>query len=383
MTNNEDQALREAHLEGAWVEVDLGAIASNAAALASLCGPRVGLAPVVKANAYGHGAVRVARTLEEHGFKTLCVARVSEGRELRAAGIATRVIVLYEPSPPAMAEAAALGLEVAVGSAAGVRAASELRSAHGDDMRVQLVIDTGMTRQGLGPEALDELGRELRTLASAVTGIWTHLRDGADAASTDGQLELFDDAVERLRALGLGGPRHAAASAAILAGQGLDYEMVRPGLALYGALPSESVAAGLMSPVPLRPAMAVRALPMRIVDVPPGTRVGYGGTFTTRRPSLLVTLPVGYGDGLRRSLGDGRSSVLAQGTRLPIVGRVSMDSCVVDASAAPDVTPETVFTILGPAEDGGITLEAMAATAGTVPQEIALGFDRRLPLLYR
>jgi alanine racemase len=175
-----------------------------------------------------------------------------------------------------------------------------------------------------------------------------------------------------------------AASAAILSRRGTGYEMARPGLSLFGVVPAEYEATGSPLPISLRAAMTVRARAERLEWVPPGTRVGYGGTFETAEPTLLALLPLGYADGLRRNLGNERSSALHRGSRFQIVGRVSMDSCVVDATAAGEgLTRESVWTIVG--RDGGesITIEEVARLGGTVPQEILVGFDDRLPIVYR
>jgi len=365
-----------------WVEVDLGAITSNAFALAARA-PRAQLAPVVKANAYGHGAVAVARVLAEAGFEPLCVATLAEALELRAAGLRQRIIVLYELPPSAVRAAVAADLEVTVASPEGVRAAIGLPIEDRGRARVQLKIDTGLTRQGLRPGQFAALAAELRKLGRMTVGVWTHLADGADPDVALPQLEVFDAAVADLRALGVEAPRHASASAAILAGYGIDYELVRPGLALYGAIPSEFSARGGNRLPTLEPAMAVRARPVRIADVPAGTPVGYGGAFTTSRPSRLVTLPVGYADGLIRALGNAQTTALVQGSRAPLVGRVSMDSCVVDVTEIVGVTRDSIFTLLGRDSGDAITLEHLAVAAGTVPQEIAVGFGRRLPFILR
>jgi alanine racemase len=370
----------------AWVEVDLDAIFANTRALGAWVGGRARIAPVVKANAYGHGAIPVSRALATAGFGPLCVATVDEGLALRGAGLDGDVIVLYGPPLRALQDAADARLDVTLGDTASVEWVARLPATERRALRLQLKIDTGMTRQGLRLDELGALGPLLAALAGSVRGVWTHLADGADVGDTTAQLARFDDAVARLRGLGVEAPRHVAGSAAVLAGVGRQYEFARPGLALYGAVPAEFGARPEhlgATPIALRAAMAVRARPSRVVEVPAGTAVGYSGTFTTERSSRLATLPLGYADGLRRSLGDGRGQVLVGAMRAPIVGRISMDSCVVDVTDVEAAGRDSVFTLLGRDGPDAITLEEMARWAGTIPHEMAVGFAARLPYVYR
>jgi alanine racemase len=379
-TNPAPLRLRPEHRD-AWVEVDLAAVVENARTLEGLCSPGCLAAPVIKANAYGHGAVPVGRALADAGFGVLCVATLDEALELRSAGLRGRVVMLYEPPLAALTTAIDAGVEVAIGSPEGMDAILRLPVADRTRVRVQLKIDTGMSRQGLRFDTLGRLGDGLRALAPTVTGIWTHLSDGADRMRADRQLERFDAAVEELRGLGVSAPRHSSGSAAILCGRGTGYELVRRGLALFGIRPAEIGDRGAAMPVALRPAMAVRAQPVRVVTVPSGTEIGYGGTYTTTRTTRLATLPVGYADGLRRTLAASAFALLGS-ARAPLVGRISMDSCAVDVTDLGNVTRDSVFTLLG--EDGGqtITVEQLATEGGTIPQEILLGFDDRLPQIY-
>ena len=366
----------------AWVEVDLGAVVANAQALAERLGGVARVAPVVKANAYGHGAVPVSRALAAAGFGPFGVATVDEAIQLREAGVGGSIIVLYEPPLGAFPDAAQMGLDITLGDPRTVELVSQRPLVERERLRLQLKIDTGMTRQGLRLDDLEALRRPLRVLAGSVRGIWTHFADGADRELTGVQLARFDDAVATLRNLGVEAPRHVAGSAAVLAGVGRRYEFARPGLSLYGAIPAEFSEHSGPAGIELRPAMAVRARSVRLADVPTGTAVGYGGAFVTERPSRLATLPLGYADGLRRSLGNGQGCALGAGRRVPIVGRISMDSCVVDVTDIEGIDPATVFTLLGPDGADAITLEEISQRAGTIPQEMAVGFDSRLPYTY-
>ncbi len=360
----------------AWVEIDLAAIVGNAQVLRALVPAGTSLAPVVKAEAYGHGAAAVSLALEEAGHERFCVATLDEGLALRDAGLRAAILVLYEPPASAWPVAAAAGLEIAITSREGL----ERAVAAGEDLPpLHLKVDTGMSRQGLLPADVALAARQASRLQPAVVGLWTHLRDGADPDSAGPQLARFDAAVEQLAAAGLRAPRHAAASAAMLAGQGVGYEAVRPGLALYGLTPDESLARGVELPPGMRPGMSVHARAVRLARLAPGTPVGYGGTYVTERPTLLATLPLGYADGLFRSLGNGRWSALVRGQRAPMVGRISMDGITVDVTDVEGVTRGDLFTVLGQQGEDALTGNAMASAAGTIPQEIAIRFPGRLP----
>ena len=374
-----DSMTTSADHRDAWIEVDLDAIAGNAGALRSLLPRSTRLMAILKADAYGHGAIQTARALQHHA-DALGVATLDEGLSLRQAGVPGRIVVLYDVPAGTYPEAMAADLELSVGSLEALREITGLP--HGNRPFVHLKIDTGMARQGFRLEQLGAWTTELSRTAPVVAGVWTHLRDGADAASASAQREAFSRAVAALAKLGVRGERHVSASAAILSRTVADEEMARPGLALYGALPDEFVAAGGVSPVTLKLAMSVRARPVRVVDVPDGTQVGYGGSFVTAGASRLATLPLGYADGVPRSLANDRGHVLVRGQRAPIVGRISMDSLVVDVSQIPGISRADTFTILGRDEQDAITLEELSAAAGTIPQEVAVRFNSRLPRRY-
>ena len=366
----------------AWAEVDLAVIVENARVLASLVPAGTRLAPVVKAEAYGHGAAATSLVLEAVGLGLFCVATIDEGLALRDAGLQSAILVLYEPPSGSWSTAADAGLEIAVTSRPGLERAIAAAS-EASMPRVHLKIDTGMSRQGLLADDVAHAAEHVRQLQTITAGIWTHLRDGADTESSAPQLARFDAAAQQLSRAGLSAPRHVAASAAIMTGQGIGYEIVRPGLALFGMTPVEALAQGLSLPEGIHAALSVHARPVRLVRLPTGTPVGYGGTFVTERLTLLATLPLGYADGVFRSLSDGKWNVLVRGQRAPVVGRVSMDGITVDVTDVEGVSRADVFTVLGRQDSEELTANAMASAAGTIPQEIAVRLTARLPFLYR
>ena len=306
-------------------------------------GPGVPVRPVVKADAYGHGAVPVARALVEAGADGLCVATFDEALALRAARIRAPLLVLY-PIPPVWApDAARRGIGVSAGDpdllAATLAAFGSARRPGSRRLRIELEVETGLGRGGFWPEAVVAAAQAVRAGGAVVAGLWTHLQAPEDRERTDGQLRRFEAAAAALRAAGIRLPaRHATASAGLLAqADGLAaYDGVRPGLAIYGLVPDELRAdrRGIVLSSPPRPVMSLHARPVRVADVPAGWGIGYGPTFETDRPSRIATLPLGYGDGWSRSLSN-RANALVRGQRVPLVGNVAMDAVMADVTDVP------------------------------------------------
>ena len=359
-----------------WAEIDLDAIAHNLALLAARAAPARVIA-VVKANAYGHGAVAVARTALAAGARGLAVVCVDEGEELRRAGVTAPVVVLGH-TPAADAErVAALGLEPAVGSLELVEALAAAASRHGVEVPIHLEVETGFNRHGLPPDEVVALAERARALPGLrVKALFTHFAtaDEEDQGFTRAQFDLLREASRRLPWIE---ERHCSASAGVLLAPDLTVETVRPGIALYGYHP----ASGWAPRVDLRPALALRSRITRLSDIPPGASVGYGRTFVARRPTRLALVMCGYADGYRRGLGN-RAHALVRGRRAPVVGRVSMDMCTLDVTEVPGVALGDVATLLG--ADGGERVDAdeLAALEETISYEIVAGVSARVPRLY-
>jgi alanine racemase len=384
----------------AWLEIDLDALRANLGVLREVVGPGVRVEPVVKADAYGHGAVPVALALEAAGADGLSVATFDEALELREAGVTLPLLVLY-PVPPEQARAAATArIAVALGPGVVARRVLEAAAATVDagepPLDVHVEVETGLGRGGALPGDVGSVvGAVLDAPGVRLAGIWTHLAAADDAASARGQGARFGDALERLAGQGLvpdaiamdgaRARRHLAASGAVLGAAVLRWDAVRTGLAVYGLLPDALIpppataeAAGR-----LHPAMALVARPVRVMDLPPGHGVSYGPTYRTTRTTAIATLPVGYGDGWRRGLSD-RSEALVRGQRVPLVGRVAMDAVMADVTdvAGPPVTEDDEFVLLGRQGDQAITAHELASTCGTISYEIVTGMSRRLPRVY-
>jgi len=368
----------------AWVEVNTAAIQANVRALRRHIGPATQLMAVVKADAYGHGALTVARASLEAGASCFGVATLGEGLQLRRAGISAPVLVLGNlTQPEELRSCLRWQLMPTLSSMREALLCQNLASGSGRPMTVQLKLDTGMARLGAdwqeGPRLVAALqGMEALELA----GLYSHLAC-ADAApgEDDGlnalQQQRFETVLTSLAEQGLAaGCRHLANSAATLRGHAQHYDLVRVGLALYGQPP----AAHLAGVVPLRPALQIHARVTLLRHVGAGAGVSYGHRFRTSRPSRLAVVSIGYADGVPRQLSN-RMDVLFDGRRLPQVGAITMDQLVIDATEAPGIEVGSMVTLLGEQEGETITPLDWSERCGTIPWEILCGFKHRGPLL--
>ena len=363
----------------------------NLATLRRLAGEGVPVHPVVKADAYGHGAIPVTRALEAAGADGFCVATLDEALALRAAGIRAPILVLY-PIPEALVSAARRdGIAVTVGDAALLDSllAATSADAGGPALDVHLEVETGLGRGGFLGEAAVAAVRALGAAPGIrLAGAWTHLQAPEDADRSAAQLRAFERSIASLRAAGVEIPRrHLAATGGLLLGDAVGLEGVRPGLAIYGLVPDELLGDAPRTPVEgaalLRPALSLRVRPVRVADLPVGTGISYGPTFTTSRPSRIATLPLGYGDGWPRSLSN-RASVLVRGGRVPLVGNVAMDAVMTDVTDVPGepVTVRDEFVLIGRQGSSEIPAAEVAAARGTNSWEVVTALAARLPRVY-
>ncbi len=368
-------------LRPTWAEVDLEVLAGNVRALKACTRPGTALMAVVKADGYGHGAVQVARTAQAAGAEWLGVAIPEEGIELRRAGIGGPILLLGWTPPAQAACVVEADLTATVFSLAGARdLASAARGA--GVARAHLKVDTGMGRLGVltGREGLAEAMAICRLPGLNVEGAFTHFAtaDEADGTFALRQLELFQDFLGRLEGQGVSfALRHAANTAALVNYPGSRFDLVRPGLGLYGYLPSPHV-----TPVPgLRPAMTWKTRVSHVKVLPAGFPVGYGRTYYTTRPATIATLPVGYADGYPRSLSSA-ADVLLHSRRCPIAGRVCMDQLMVEVPDGLQVRVGDEVVLLG--QQGGEVVDAdeLAGKAGTIAHEILTGVGPRVPRIY-
>lgn len=335
--------------------------------------------------------VPIARALAAAGADGLCVATFDEAVALRSAGIETRVTVLY-PIPPGLApEAARRRIAVAAGDEALLAALLEAiagprPATGGDDLQVELEIETGLGRGGVAAERVVEAAASIEAAAGVrLAGVWTHLQAVEDPPRTSAQVARFDGALAALASAGIAVPRrHLAASAALLVAGVRLFDAVRPGLMTYGIAPDELDPASLPpAAARLRPILSLKARPVRVADLPAGHGISYGPTFVTGRPSRIATLPIGYGDGWPRSLSN-RAEALVRGRRVPLVGNVAMDGIMFDVTdvPGPPIGVGDEFVLIGRQGSERIDVLDVARTRNTNTWEVVTTSSRRLPRVY-
>ncbi|HXQ18909.1 MAG TPA: alanine racemase [Acidimicrobiales bacterium] len=369
-------------------EIDLAAVRHNAALLRRLVAPAA-LCAVLKADAYGHGAPAVAQAAIEGGADRVAVALVDEGIELREAGVSVPILVLSEPAADAVADAVAARLTPTLYTE-GLRARVEAAArASGAPQPVQLKVDTGMHRVGAAPGALGVLARAVvDSGALSLEAIWTHLAvaDGGaeeDRAFTAHQLAQFDAVVQELAAAGIDPPlRHAANTAGAVAWPASRYDLVRCGLALYGELPSTTVAdafAAASGGEALAPVLTLRSEVVAVRSLPAGARPSYGRRRPLPGPSTVATVPIGYADGVPFALFEAGGEVLIGGRRHPLAGQVTMDQLVVDCGADSAVRPGDEVVLIGRQGDERVTATEWATRTRTISYEILSRIGPRVP----
>jgi alanine racemase len=380
----------------AWAEVDLDALAHNVAVLARRAAPAA-LCAVVKADAYGHGAVQVARTALASGASGLAVAVVDEGLELRAQGVRAPILVLSEAVPEAAEVLVRGGLTATVTTRAGVAALAAAARRTGTRADVHLKVDTGMHRVGVMPEESAALVQAAGAEPGIrVEAVWTHLAvaDGVseeDREFTALQLERFDKVVAGLP----GRPRllHAANTAAAIAWPAARYDMVRCGIGMYGCAPSSAMAEGRAGEevasvaASLRPVLSLKARVSEVRELDAGERPSYGRRRALPQRGMVATVPLGYADGVPRRLFDTGGTVLVGGRRRPLAGVVTMDQLVVDCGPSPSptvagVAPGDEVVLIGRQGPEEITAADWARLLGTISYEVLCDIGPRVPRVY-
>ena len=353
------------------VEVDLGAVRHNVRRLKP---PTAELMAVVKADAYGHGDIPVARAALEAGASWLGVALAEEGMRLRDAGIDAPILVLSELPRGAEEPALAADLTPTVYSEGGLAGFAAAANAVGRRAEVHVKLDTGMHRVGLWPpEAAPGFCRRVHGAGLVVAGLWTHFACAeSDDATTRHQLSRFLAAADAVRSDGLPtGLLHAANSAATILHPESHLDLVRPGAALYGLAAGPGLDRGLV------PAMTLRSEVTLVKRLAAGERLSYGHRYTLERDGWVATVPVGYGDGYPRRL-SGTAEVLVRGRRRPVAGTITMDQLLVDC-ADEEVGPGDEVVLIGAQGEERITAEELADQIGTIGYEIVTSVSERVP----
>lgn len=359
-----------------WAEIDLDAIAHNVRALAERAAPAK-LYAVVKANAYGHGAVAVGTAALEAGAAGLGVVCVDEGEELRRAGIDAPVLILgYTPAADAE-RIVDLRLTPTVCSLQTALALSRFASDRGVVQRIHVELESGLNRHGLPLEELVAFAGSVRGLPGIeIEGLFTHFAaaEEGEASFTRAQYDALLEASARLPWIAV---RHCSASASVLGAPDMALDMVRAGIAVYGYEPAPCIAGA----IELRRALSLKSRVARVLNVEPGATVGYGRAWTAQRPSTIALIMCGYADGFRRALSN-RAHVLIRGHCAPVAGRIAMDMCMADVTDIPGVAPEDEAVIIGAQGSERIDADDLAELAGTISWEILAGITARVPRVY-
>lgn len=364
-----------------WLEIDLSAIGRNTQLFKQIVGPNVRLLVSLKADAYGHGALRVARTVVRNGAEWLGVATVSEAEPLRRAGIDAPILVFGYIAPWQAREAVRMNLRATLFAPDLAHALSQAATDLNGQIPVHVKVDTGMARLGLRAEDVEGVVRfceEVRLLPGLIfEGIFTHFAtaDADDQTYAMRQLDRFERVLAALDARGLRPPIvHAANSAAALALPQSRYDMVRPGIAIYGLSPSDDV----RLPEGFDPALAFKTQVAQVKDIPAGEGVSYGATYVTTAPTRIAVLPVGYADGFRRAPANW-GEVLVRGARAPLVGRVCMDQCMIDVTHIPGVRQGDEVVLIGRQGEDELTADEVARKLGTIAYEVTSELLARVP----
>lgn len=372
----------------AWAEVHLEAIRKNIRFLMSKIDKSTQFMGVVKADGYGHGAVPVARILEEEGAAQFAVAIPQEGIELRQAGFTQPILVLGAPFAEDIPLFLDYDLMPSVFTVEQAEQFSETAKRKGMTARIHIKVDTGMGRLGFLSEAPDT-AFHIKSITEMeniqVEGIFSHFATAPQTSDTtycELQYERFLALLDQLEEMGVRIPiRHFSNSGATILFPEKQLDMVRPGTAIYGLYPGPELED--MEDVPMYPGMSVKAKLAYVKKAPAGTKVSYTGSFTTARESLLGIVPLGYVDGVFRNLAN-RGEVLVHGQRCPMVGNICMDQFVIDLTDLPDVPVEgDEVVLIGRQGDAFISAEEVGELAGTISIEVLCGLGKRMPVIYK
>lgn len=363
-----------------WVEVDLDRFSANLRAIRTLIGPDREVLLVVKADAYGHGAVEMAEAAEREGVAFLGVATLHEGIQLRQSGRALPIVVLSPLLPSEIDEAVRHRLDPTVCDAAFARALSAAAVASGGPLRCHVEIDTGMGRIGVREEEAEAFLADLVALPGLrLASLYTHFpdADGADLAFSHEQTARFEALLGRLAERGIRPARvHASNSAATLNLPAARFDAVRVGLIAYGHRPSRAD-----TPLALAPVMSFKSRLVQVRTLPAGTSVSYSRTYVTPRETRVGVVPVGYGHGYSWLMSN-RGRMLVRGTSCPILGRVTMDLTMVDLTGAPEAEVGDEVVLFGEQGGVGLPLEEVARGSETLPYEIMCTIGKRVTRIY-
>ncbi|MGK7958130.1 MAG: alanine racemase [Crocosphaera sp.] len=377
--NRYNYHLSEVIRQRAWVQIDLGALTHNVTQIKQLLSPKTALMAVVKADAYGHGAIAVAQTVLKAGAQGLAVATLGEGIQLREAGITAPILILgVINTPEEVAATAHWQLEPTLCYPEQAIIVSRTLSQYETPLPVHLKLDTGMSRLGISWQQGTQFAQQVKDLPYLkLSSVYSHLAtaDDPDPSIMYLQHSRFKEAIANLKSEGIQPPRlHFANSAATLIAPKLHYDLVRVGLALYGLYPAPH----LRPQAALKPVLQVKAKITQIKTIPANTGVSYGYQFISDRPMKIAVVGIGYADGVPRNLSN-RLQVLIQGQRACQIGAITMDQLMLDVSHLRNIKVGDTVTLIGKDGDQEITADHWAKMLGTIAWEILCGFKHRLP----
>ncbi len=361
------------------VLVDLDRIRDNFLAVKRKVGDKTGILAVIKADAYGHGAIETARELE-----SLCdffgVADIDEAMQLRIGGFSKPILILGRTDPYYSDVIIKYDIRTAISCLSDAESLNEEGARQGKKAKIHIAIDTGMSRIGFQADEVNEIVKISRLPYIEIEGVFSHFAtaDDRDLSRAIKQKELFDRVVADIENEGISIPlRHMNNSAGII-NFSEKYDLVRAGIVLYGLYPSHDIDKSLLE---IKPAMRWVAKISHVKTLPAGREISYGGTYVTAKDTRVATVPVGYADGYPRCL-SGEGEVLVNGKRVPIIGRICMDQFMIDVTDVPDVTMGDEVTLVGNDGDDCLTMEEVSEKAYSFNYELPCRISRRVPRLY-
>lgn len=377
------------YLRRTWAEVDADAIKHNFKAIREATDPKSDIMCVIKADGYGHGAVFLAELYEKLGAARFAVSNIEEAMQLRENGITLPILILgFTPAEMAK-ELADNQISQAVFSEDYARELSECAAKDQVNVKIHIKLDTGMSRIGFMYQQPERDGVSLTAVRNVCSlphlvpeGIFTHFAlsdEGEEGiAPTTHQLSCFTDAVEKLKADGITFPVvHCSNSGAVIDYKQAHFDCVRAGIILYGLSPSPKLAGKL----DLRPAMQIKSVIAQIKTVEPDTAVSYGGTFVTKKKTVIATVPIGYADGYTRSLSN-RAYMTVHGQKAPVIGRVCMDQVMIDITGIDGVHTGDEVVVIGDGKDNTLSFDDIAEMTGTINYEVVCLVGKRVPRVY-
>ena len=370
------------HCQRAWIEIDLNKLADNIRQIKSILSPNTELMAVVKADAYGHGAVKVAQTALQNGATWLAVATITEGIELRQAGITVPILILGAINATEEIEAVIYWqLEPTIGNSQQALNFSNVLATHKTVLPVHLKLDTGMSRLGTNWENGLNFVKFVQKLPQLkISSVYSHLATADDPNTTFMKLQnqRFQQVIQELKGQNIKPSLlHIANSAATMTDRNYHYDLVRVGLAIYGLYPSPH----LNQTIALKPILQVKAKITQVKTVKAGTGVSYGHKFIAQRDTKIAIVGIGYADGVPRNLSN-HLQVIIRDKLVSQIGAITMDQIIIDVDQIPNIQPGEIVTLIGNNDSQSISADDWAKTLNTISWEILCGFKHRLPRIY-